>query len=213
VVAVSSLKGRSWGFANDIVPFSADAGDDLPWQGDLARGLRVSNHILRRPKILLWEFHQQAFGGLPVTLVGHNPALPDVHPAGSWAELQRIFRRHRFYIHTADPCLEDGYNMATLEAMAAGLPVLGNRHPTSPVEHGVSGFLSDDPAELRGYARRLLEDRALAAQMGAAARECVARRFSRAHFRTGFCRSIETAQRQWLASQNAAAAHRSEAAR
>jgi len=161
----------------------------------------------------LWEFHQQAFGGLPVTLVGHNPALPDVHPAGSWAELQRIFRRHRFYIHTADPCLEDGYNMATLEAMAAGLPVLGNRHPTSPVEHGVSGFLSDDPAELRGYARRLLEDRALAAQMGAAARECVARRFSRAHFRTGFCRSIETAQRQWLASQNAAAAHRSEAAR
>jgi len=213
VVAVSSLKGRSWGFANDIVPFSADAGDGLPWQGDLARGLRVSNHILRRPKILLWEFHQQAFGELPVTLVGHNPALLDVHPAGSWQQLQHIFRRHRFYIHTADPRLEDGYNMATLEAMAAGLPVLGNRHPTSPVEHGVSGFLSDDPAELRDCARRLLEDRPLAAQMGAAARECVARRFSGAHFRTGFCRSIETAQRQWLASQNAAAAHRSEAAR
>jgi glycosyltransferase involved in cell wall biosynthesis len=139
--------------------------------------------------------------------------MPDVHPAGSWEELRRIFRRHRFYIHTADPRLEDGYNMATLEAMAAGLPVLGNRHPTSPVEHGVSGFLSDDPAELRGCALRLLEDRALAAQMGAAARECVARHFSGALFQAGFRRSIETAQRQWLASQNAAAAHRCEAAR
>jgi len=49
--------------------------------------------------------------------------------------------------------------------------------------------------------------------MGVAARECVVQRFSGAQFRTGFCRSVETAQRQWLASQNAAAAHRSEAAR
>jgi glycosyltransferase involved in cell wall biosynthesis len=201
VVAVSSLKGRSWGFEDDIVPFSADAGDDAPWQGNLARGLRVSNQILRRPRILLWELHQQAFGGLPVTLVGHNPGLEGVHAAAGWDDLKQIFRAHRFYIHTADPRLEDGYNMATLEAMAAGLPVLGNPHPTSPVEHGVSGFLSDDPAELRGYALRLLEDRALAARLGAAAREFVGQHFSGERFRKGFGRSIEAAQRQWLRSQ------------
>ena len=39
--------------------------------------------------------------------------------------------------------------MATVEAMAAGMPIIGNRHPDSPVEHGVNGFLSDDPAELK----------------------------------------------------------------
>jgi hypothetical protein len=54
VVAVSSLKGRSWGFENDVVPFSADAADYLPWQGDTARGLRVSNHILRRDTTPGW---------------------------------------------------------------------------------------------------------------------------------------------------------------
>ena len=61
--------------------------------------------------------------------------------------------------------------MATLEAMAAGLPVLGNPHPTSPIEHGVSGFLSDDPAELHASAERLLQDRELAVHMGKEARK------------------------------------------
>ena len=91
-----------------------------------------------------------------------------VHPADDWDHLKQIFSQHRFYIHTADPRLEDGCNMATLEAMAAGLPVLGNRHPTSPVEHGVSGWLSDDPVELRAYALRLLDDHDLARRMGVA---------------------------------------------
>jgi hypothetical protein len=200
VVAVSRLKGRSWGFENDVVPFSADAAGYRPWQGDLARGLRVANHIRRRPRILRWDFHEQAFGGLPVTLVGHNPELEGVQPASGWDGLKEIFQRHRFYIHTADPLLEDGYNMATLEAMAAGLPVLGNRHPTSPVEHGVSGFLSDDPAELRGYAERLLADRALAARLGAAAREAVGKQFPGARFASGLRRSIEAAQRLWMES-------------
>jgi hypothetical protein len=199
VVAVSRLKGRSWGLENDVVPFSADAADYLPWQGDLAQGLRVSNHILRRPRILRWDFHQQAFGGLPVTLVGHNPGMDGVRPASHWGQLKQILSQHRFYIHTADPQLEDGYNMATLEAMAAGLPVLGNRHPSSPVEHGVSGFLSDDPAELRGYALRLLADRALAARLGAAAREVVARQFSGARFAREFGRSLAAAQGKWRA--------------
>jgi Glycosyl transferases group 1 len=197
VVAVSPLKGRSWGLENDTVPSGADPRDYRPWQGSLARGLRVANHILRRPRILLWEFHQQAFGGLPVTLVGHNPGLDGVLPSSNWEHLKQIFSQHRFYIHTADPQLEDGYNMATLEAMAAGLPVLGNQHPTSPVEHGVSGFLSNDPVELRGYALRLLEDQPLAARMGAAAREVVAQRFSGACFQRDFSSSLEKAQLKW----------------
>jgi glycosyltransferase involved in cell wall biosynthesis len=197
VVAVSKLKGRSWGFDEDIVPFAVDSSDYLPWQGDLARGLRVSNHIERRPRVLLWEFHQRAFEGLPITLVGHNPGLDGVKPSADWADLKEILSHHRFYIHTADPTLEDGYNMATIEAMAAGLPILGNRHPTSPVEHGVSGFLSDDPVELRHYAEQLLTDYELAARMGRAARETVEKHFSTARFINTFSRSIERARLKW----------------
>jgi len=129
--------------------------------------------------------------------VGHNPGMDGVKPSADWADLKQIFSRHRFYIHTADPQLEDGYNMATLEAMAAGLPVLGNRHPTSPVENGVNGFLSDDPAELGQYAAQLLADRELAARMGAAAREAVAKRFSPSRFEAAIGHSIRRARREW----------------
>ncbi|HUI74681.1 MAG TPA: glycosyltransferase [Candidatus Acidoferrum sp.] len=196
VVAVSKLKGLSWGFADHIVPLTVDPSDYLPWQGDLAQGLRVSNYILRRPQTLLWDFHQAAFANLPVTLVGRNPELPGIQPSRDWCDLKQILRRHRFFIHTAHPQLEDGYNTATLEAMAAGLPVLGNRHSSSPIEHGASGFLSDDPAELRAYALRLLNDRVLAGRMGCAAQSAVRTLFSPEFFRAATLSAINTARQK-----------------
>jgi glycosyltransferase involved in cell wall biosynthesis len=119
-----------------------------------------------------------------------------VRAVNGWDHLKRILQSHRFYIHTAHPELEDGYNIASLEAMAAGLPVLGNRHPTSPIEHGVSGFLSDDPTELRKYANMLLEDKILATMMGKEAQKIVSERFSMTRFREAFLQSIETARKK-----------------
>lgn len=101
-----------------------------------------------------------------MTLVGRNPDMPGVEPARNWEHLKEIFSQHRFYAHTADPLYEDGYNMASIEAMAAGLPVLSNRHPSSPIQHGVNGFVSDDPTELNHYAKLLLEKPDMARSMG-----------------------------------------------
>jgi glycosyltransferase involved in cell wall biosynthesis len=198
VVAVSKIKGKSWGFSDDIVPFSAAIEDYPAWQGDIVRGLRIANHIMRRPTYLMWEFHKKAFGDIPVTLVGNNPEMDGVYPSSGWTDLKTTLSHHRFYIHTAHPQLEDGYNMASLEAMAAGLPVLGNVHPTSPVTNGVNGFLSDDPAELRDRATQLLEDRELAARMGATARKAVEELFSPSRFAEKFGRSIVAARNKWM---------------
>jgi len=196
-VAVSMLKGKSWGLPEDIVPFGSDPDDYLPYSGQIASGLRISNFIENRKKILLWDFYEKAFDGIPVRIVGHNPGMRGVRAANNWDHLKRTLQSHRFYIHTANPELEDGYNMATVEAMAAGMPVLGNRHPASPIEHGVSGFLSDDPAELRKYANMLLEDRILATMMGKEARKTAIERFSMTRFKEAFLRSIETARKKW----------------
>ncbi|MHC4511956.1 MAG: glycosyltransferase [Planctomycetota bacterium] len=122
--------------------------------------------------------------------------MPTVTASESWDHLKALMQAHRFYIHTADPQLEDGFNMATIEAMAAGMPVLGNWHPGSPIQHGVSGFLSNDPDELRKYARILLEDRDLAAKMGREARKTVMERFPMSRFRESFLMSIATARRK-----------------
>jgi len=194
VVSVSRLKGDSMGFSEDIVPFGADPDDYPKYSGQKPCGLRISNFFKERGEILLQGLHRSAFDGLPIRMVGHNPGLPGVTPSENWAHLKRLFQTHRFYIHTADPKLEDGYNMATTEAMAAGMPVLGNRHPTSPIQHGVSGFLSDDPEKLRSYAKRLLADRQLAVEMGREARRVIRERFSLDRFRERFVASIETAR-------------------
>jgi hypothetical protein len=197
IVSVSHGKGASWGFTEDVVLLSADPTDYPDWKGDLPRGLRISNRISRRQSTLLWSFHQEAFAKVPVTLVGHNPDIPGVRASCDWAELKTFLQHHRFYVHTARTDLEDGYNMATLEAMAAGLPVLGNIHPSSPVEHGVSGFLSNDSQELGAFAELLMADRELAARMGRAAQDRVRQQFSTDAFRMGMQQAIVKAQEKW----------------
>ncbi len=197
VVATSMFKGESWGYTEDIVHFGIDVEDYPPWQGHQAKGIRICNFISSRRHILMWDFHEQAFEGIPITLVGHNPDIPGVEAARDWDHLKTMLQSHRFYIHTADPRFEAGHNMATAEAMAAGLPILGNRHPTSPIKHGISGFLSDDPKELRHYAHILLRDENLARRMGQEARKIVLERFSLTRFKHSFLRSIEIARRKW----------------
>ena len=71
---------------------------------------------------------------------------------------------------------------------------MGNKHPDSPVKHGVSGFLSDDPNELGKYAQMLLEDRDLAIKMGQESQRAISEHFSKESFRKRFLRSIETAR-------------------
>lgn len=196
-VATSQLKARSWG-VSDVVSFGVDPDAYLPATLELPSGLRISNLFTKRRRILLRDFHDAAFVDRPVRLVGHNPDLPGVRAAESWDELKKLLAVHRFYVHTAHPELEDGYNMATLEAMAAGLPVLGNCHPSSPVESGVSGFLSDDPLELGDYADRLLQDRELALRLGRAAREAVADRYHVRRFRADIQKAVERARKKYL---------------
>lgn len=200
-VAVSDMKRGPDGFPRDVVTAGVDVTDYEASNGEIAAGLRVVNHISQKQAVLLWDFHEQAFAGLPVTLVGHNPDRPGVEPARDWDDLKATLARHRFFVHTADPRYEDGFNMATLEAMAAGLPVIGNRHPTSPVVHGVNGLLADTPGELRDHAERLLADRDRALSLGGAARETVERRFPLERFGRDMQHAIHKAQRNWRKTQ------------
>ena len=204
VIAVSRLKARSWGFVHDVVPSFVDVSKYPAHDGSIPSGIRVANQVLDRREYLHWDFHEEAFGAVPMRLVGHNPGMAGVEPSKSWGDLKTLLSQHRFYVHTAHPELEDGYNMATTEAMACGLPVLGNRHPTSPVEHGVNGFVSDDPDELRACAMRLLEDRELAARMGQAARATALRLYSKRKFVEGMRRALTKAQKKWKAKKRKA---------
>jgi glycosyltransferase involved in cell wall biosynthesis len=172
-VAISPMKQKTWGVNGPIIPPYIDGDFFQGYHGAIASGLRVGNQFGNKNIILDWETHSAIANGFPLKLVGYNPDLPEVEPAGSWVELRNYYQNYRFYLHTAKYDYEDGYNLASLEAMATGMPVVCNWHPSSPIIDGVNGFMSRDAAELRERIKELLGDRRLAAKLGRAAREWV----------------------------------------
>lgn len=86
------------------------------------------------------------------------------------------------------PSWQEGLSNALLEAMACGLPVVATAVGGAPevVEHGRSGWLVDpgDPDSIETALRKLLDDPALRARLGASARERIVARYAlddRAH--------------------------------
>jgi len=201
VIAVSESKRNSWGLDADVIHNGVNCDDYPVWEGNISKGLRVANQITLKHEVLLWEFHQKAFHEIPIKIIGHNPDMQGIHPATDWDDLKKSLQTHRFFVHTADPRLEDGFNMAVLEAMAAGLPVIGNKHPTSLIQHGLNGFQADTPEKLAKYAVQLLEDKELAAKLGAAGKEIIRTTYSLQSFSTKLQQALHTAKEKANATQ------------
>jgi trehalose synthase len=75
--------------------------------------------------------------------------------------------------------IREGFGLTVTEAMWKGAAVIGGRAGgiVHQIEDGVSGFLVDDVEQTAARIVQLLKDRALALQLGHAARETVRSRF------------------------------------
>ncbi len=177
-VFVSSLKRRDWGMKGEVIKLSAPTQECCGYSGEIPKVLRVANYLKERDPLLGFFIQEEILQGLPSDVVGINPSLPGAKPAQSWEALKGMYRRYRLFLVTNREGLEDGYNLATLEAMATGMPVVSTRHPTSPVIDGYNGFISDDLGYLRERVKFLLEDRGEAIKLGRNARKTVLERFS-----------------------------------
>jgi glycosyltransferase involved in cell wall biosynthesis len=181
------------GVAATLVPNGVELGDFTPAeiraQGSL-RVLCVARLIERKgQQHLIAALRRLAEAGVDVRaeLVGTGDAEAElralaaelgvaerVHFAG-YVPRERIAERYAAADVFVLPSAAEGMSVATLEAMAAGLPTVVTRTGgvAELVAEGQSGLLFDwaDVGALAGHLRRLAEDRALAAGMGAAARE------------------------------------------
>lgn len=97
-------------------------------------------------------------------------------PAKNKDDLRQSYKKAAIFLNTS---LHSPVPTALMEAMACGCPVVSTETCMIPeiIEHGVNGFMSNDPDELKGYCKQLLNDEKLARTMGQAAQKTIESRF------------------------------------
>lgn len=144
--------------------------------GELERGLVVVNGLQRRGRRLGADVFERARAAVPLDLVGmfaeESGGLGEV----PLTELPAFSARYRFFFH---PIRYTSLGLALLEAMTAGLPIVGLATTELPtlIRHGENGFIATDEGELHAAMRALIEDRELARRIGQAGRATALERF------------------------------------
>ena len=204
-IFISESKRADYGLPGRVILPGVDGDLFHGYTGEEARVLRIGNLISERTHMFDAPFQQAVLRGgprgrgpLPHVTLGQNPSWPDSRPSRSLEDLLDHYRRMRCLFHVTREEYEDGYNLSTLEAMATGMPVVALSNATSPVEDGVNGFHSLDPAVLRDRLEQLLQDRALALHLGRNARESVLDRFPLSRFATLWREVIREAADRFL---------------
>ena len=192
-VFISESKRDDYGLPGRVIRPGIDVDDYGGYTGEIPAVLRVGNCMRMRNRMFDVDFQERLCVGLANRVVGDNPEIPASQPAESFDELCQLYRSHRCFLHVTREEYEDGYNLAMLEAMAIGMPIVSLANPTSPLTDGKDGFLSYDADVLRGHIERLLEDHAFAREIGARARETVASAFPIEPFAEKWREAIESA--------------------
>ena len=175
IVFISPYARSDWGFDGTTIDQGIPVDEMGPYHGTEASLLTVGNTLHREH--FAFDELMQIRAQVPVRVVGVNPQIPGCGPAKNWDELRSLYSRNRAYLNlTCEP--EAGHNLALLEAMASGMPVISLKHPSTPVRNGENGFLVGNVPEAVERARQLLADHELAQKLGHSARETVERGFS-----------------------------------
>jgi len=116
---------------------------------------------------------------LPIAVYGDTPGLSE--SAKDTNHLRDIYRNASVFLNTS---LISPVPTVLMEAMSCGCAIVSTQNCMIPeiIEHGVNGYMANDPNELRNYCIKLLENPSLARKMGDAARDTIVSKFSLTRF-------------------------------
>ncbi len=176
-VFISQSKQKDWGLDGKVILPGLDVSEFDAYTGRDPQILRVGNLLKERDLMLGYSASQQVVDGFSTVTLGMNPSLPDSRLSRGFQDLKDHYSHCRVFLNTTVDEYEDGYNLAMLEAMATGMPVVSTFNRTSPIENGVNGYISDDIEVLRASVAELLENPDKSREMGQKAKETVEKRF------------------------------------
>ena len=146
------------------------------YDGSLARGLVIVNHLARRGRRLGGDVFLKARRQAPLDLVGMGAEEMGGLGEVQHAQLPAFAARYRFLFN---PIRYTSLGLAVLEAMMVGLPVvaLATTEVATVIENGRSGYIDTNVDALVERMDELLRNPALARELGAGARRRALERF------------------------------------
>jgi glycosyltransferase involved in cell wall biosynthesis len=150
---------------------------EVRYSGELERGLVIINNIQSRGRRLGYDLFKAASTEVPLDLVGMGWKEAGGIGEISHSELFHFAARYRFFYN---PIRYTSLGLGILEAMSAGLPVIGlaTTELVSVIRNGENGFTSLRPAELIAHMKRLLADAEEARRLSDGAVATIRSRFS-----------------------------------
>lgn len=167
----SKFVANSWGFDDKdvtIIPKCIDTEVFNGWLGGDNKVLINCDWYQNKANTTGFKLLEQINKQLPIQLIGINPGASS--PAKDLDDLVCKYRNASVFLNTSSwlSC-----PLELLEAMAVGCPVVSSKSCdiADYIEHGVTGFLSNDPKEIVDYCKMLINDKELAQKIGNAARQ------------------------------------------
>jgi tetratricopeptide (TPR) repeat protein len=197
-IFISEMKRADWEMQGEVILPGLDVSEYGGYTGNEKKVLRVGNLLKERDLMMGYSFGEKVLKNHPLLTLGMNPGIPESRISNGFDDLLNQFQNNRVYINTTVDGFEDGYNLAMLEAMATGMPVVTSQNRTSPICDGVNGFSSDDPDYLNRCIENLMQDPVLAKEMGEEARKTVAEKFSINKFIQSWSRGVELSINDFL---------------
>ena len=163
----------------------------VEYDGSLARGLVVVNHLARRGRRLGADVFADVRTQVPLDLVGMAASEAGGLGEIRHDELPAFAARYRFFFN---PIRYTSMGLAVIEAMLLGMPIVGlaTTEMATAIENDVSGYVDTDPARLVERMRALLADPGRARELGAGARRYARERFGIQRFVADWCDALGT---------------------
>lgn len=169
-----------------LIRFYKDPEQYSGWTGHQKRVITFAQHMKARDQACNYTFFEKTTRSFDRCLFGPGSENVGKWGAGkvSYGQLKQELRDNRVYFYTGTH--PASYTLNFMEAWMTGIPIVavGSKHGNASyfsghdlyevsdlLENNKTGFISDDPEELKKYIKLLFENKELASEISVASRK------------------------------------------